>query len=490
VNGFVAAVGAALLAASPSAAALTFTARSEPQGVLAQVDSLPVSGTTLTTPVAADRPDLGLLFTHWSLTPASQAAACATGRCIDASGQALTRVRFTITADTVAIAHYVGATVDDDADGIADARELRYFGDLSRTGDDDGDGDGIALRDELARGLNPRLVDVALAGAPTRGSAAPLRLVTRDGLAFFHEHSIPAGIVAREQVTTLGSRVWTSVPPAHAGSLGFGWWLIEGEVQRDAAGLPLLRPSWVVTTETTATATYLDRAADSDADGIPDWLEYRWFGALDRGADDDPDGDGFTIADELARGMSPRLFERQLDGGLTSSPVAMLRLSLVPGWLLTIGSNPTGIVASSTGAREAGAAVTTPPAPLQFGSLHFVCWRRDGLPLRDVAGACIPGAIALTMPPADLDLSAGYLGLVVDSDGDGLPDWFEIAFAPSEAMAPTDDADGDGVSAIDEFHRGRSVLLADTLRPGGITASALGPKFGFRVFSNGFELRP
>ena len=43
----------------------------------------------------------------------------------------------------------------------------------------------------------------------------------------------------------------------------------------------------------TATATYLATAQDSDANGLPDWFERRYFGGLGQDRYGDPDGDGF-----------------------------------------------------------------------------------------------------------------------------------------------------------------------------------------------------
>jgi len=48
---------------------------------------------------------------------------------------------------------------------------------------------------------------------------------------------------------------------------------------------------------------------DADADGLPDWWEYKRFGDLSPVAADDPDGDGYANAEEFANGTSPTAFD-------------------------------------------------------------------------------------------------------------------------------------------------------------------------------------
>ena len=56
---------------------------------------------------------------------------------------------------------------------------------------------------------------------------------------------------------------------------------------------------------------------DSDNDGLPDWWELRFFGNLAQGANDDPDGDGFTNAVEYAHGTRPNVIEALEQGGVS-----------------------------------------------------------------------------------------------------------------------------------------------------------------------------
>jgi hypothetical protein len=476
-------------AALQPAGAATFSVRSEPPGVLPETMSFAPQGARVGTPVAVDmRTDLGLAFSHWSIDPPSQASACSSGRCIDVIGQALHQVEFAITADTQAVAHYLAAGLDTDSDGIADAVEYRYFGSVARDGDDDSDGDGVRLREEVGRGTNPLLIDVALPGAASQSPPSLLRLITRDGVVRFLEESIPLGIIDRERILPIGSFTTTADPPERVGRLRFAWWVFNGVTQRDVIAQPLVRVPVQIHTDSVATAVYLDGDVDGDGDGLPDWLELRWFGELSYGPDDDPDADGVPIGEEARHGLHPLLFDRRRLGGNTASASLAINLSRMPGWLFSVASTPAGIIERRETNVQAGTPVSTPNAPQSFGSLHFACWRSSGEAVRDVTGACIPGVLDLLMPSADVIMDAAYFGFAIDTDGDGLPDWFELAASAGGNIAEDDDVDGDGVKAIDEFRRGRSVTLADDHRSGGIATSPIGPKFSFVVFVDSFEL--
>jgi hypothetical protein len=58
----------------------------------------------------------------------------------------------------------------------------------------------------------------------------------------------------------------------------------------------------------------LSPIVDSDEDGLPDEWEFRYFGNLDQGPEDDPDGDGLSNADELEQGTDPNNPDTDGDG--------------------------------------------------------------------------------------------------------------------------------------------------------------------------------
>jgi len=88
-----------------------------------------------------------------------------------------------------------------------------------------------------------------------------------------------------------------------------------------------------------------------------------------------------------------------------------------------------------------------------------------GYPWADSAAPANDFALANTGQVKNLfGFDIPEVGAVVDSDGDGLPDEWELAFGlnPNDPGDAILDGDGDGLSAHDEFSAGSSPLLADT----------------------------
>ncbi|MCC6356789.1 MAG: VCBS repeat-containing protein, partial [Verrucomicrobiae bacterium] len=80
-------------------------------------------------------------------------------------------------------------------------------------------------------------------------------------------------------------------------------------------GVALPRVMLSMGTDVVAVARYF-AAGDADADGQQDWYEWYWFGGLDQSPASDPDGDGFTIAEEQSRGYNPTIRDEPSDGGI------------------------------------------------------------------------------------------------------------------------------------------------------------------------------
>ena len=131
----------------------------------------------------------------------------------------------------------------------------------------------------------------------------------QEQVALVHD-SDPAGAIA---ATTWHARhaVVSSLPAPESHfvdgtPLTFAGWKVDGvrwptnggPSRHQIDGIPMPAPR-------SATATYLDTALDSDANGLPDWFEWRYFGGLGQDRYDDPDGDGYENELEAADHTDP-----------------------------------------------------------------------------------------------------------------------------------------------------------------------------------------
>jgi len=69
------------------------------------------------------------------------------------------------------------------------------------------------------------------------------------------------------------------------------------------------------------------RIADADRDGLDDHWETNHFGALDRGPQDDPDGDGYENAREQVMGTDPMTVDVAFELDLSPFDENLARLS-------------------------------------------------------------------------------------------------------------------------------------------------------------------
>jgi hypothetical protein len=199
---------------------------------------------------------------------------------------------------------------------------------------------------------------------------------------------------------------------------------------------------------------------DSDADGLLDWWELKYFSNLSQTAEGDFDSDGVSNGAEYVSGTSP------IDETSTTYSISgtVAYTGLQTGAIVISANTQQGVWNSSTKTVVAGPgsfSITELPTLNEYwveayrdanGNGSNDAWEAVGYILSPltVTGDVTNLTILLSDP---------------DDDGDGLPDWWEMQIVDAAVtdnltsiydVTPDDDFDGDGVSNISEFMNGTS----------------------------------
>ncbi len=363
--------------------------------------------------------------------------------------------------------------LDSDGDGIPDSWMMQYFGhptglasDHSRA-QDDADGDGMSNLQEYLAGTNPldsqsSLKLRAQGMNPSTG---------RPQFAFTATAGVGYTLLFSDN---LGSGVWTKLrdfpdDPTTRTILVND----PGAANSPARFYRLVTPIQPSTN------------SDSDGDGIPDWWMLRYFGhstglASDHSrAQDDADGDGMSNLQEFLAGTDP------------FDPQSVLKLGVL------------GIDVATGRPRYAFTAVAGVGYSLLYSdSLTPPAWHK----LRDVPIDVTTRAILLDDPDS-VGVPMRFYRVVTpiqtfldpDSDGDGIPDsWMLQMFGHPTGLASDnsraqDDADGDGMTNLQEYRAGTDPLDPQSnlkLQFQGLDLATGRPQFSFTAMpSIGYTLQ-
>ena len=455
------AVAAGLLASVGTAWSQTafFYQSSDPVGIVDQAQVYTIGDTVDS--LAAPLTDGSLRFAEWQLNGSPMR---------DATGAAPHQFDFNLSGESSAVARYLEASLDADADGLPDWWELRHVGSLDLSGSDDPDADTLNLSTEYQLGYLPHVVD-----APRHGgisSVASAELVFYDPTASYKIvfESSQAGVF--EDVVTVvlpGEAVVSPSYPLQQDGYRFTGWIMDGTRLTDPTGRALFDLAVVPTESTTIQAAYIAETLDADSDGLPDWWELQLLGDLAAGADADPDSDGFTLLEEYKLGYQPMVIDTIAGGGLSHVGSALLAYSdPIQSIRIDFSSDPEGLITTQTTSLILGDAVATPDAPLAVNDYRFVGWYLDGTRQTDGAGRAL---FDLSLLPTG---SAGYVARYVDqaedSDADNLPDWWELHYLGALTFSGTDDPDADGLNLTQEYQADYSPLVADQPLHGGLSS--------------------
>jgi len=330
--------------------------------------------------------------------------------------------------------------IDTDQDGMVDAWELAHS--LNTTSNDaalDPDGDGAANLVEYNRGTDPQVPD----GLSTFALSPVFLLQMRTIMADTDGDGMPD---AWETANSLN----ISVNDAALDPDGDG----ISNLQEYNGGWNPQASEIRLTMSQTSPAFSLDSGGpqysltlDTDGDGMPDWWEVHY--ALNRLVDDsadDPDGDTWSNLYEYQHGTNPRL--NDMSGTQYSLSLRFL-------------FDTVGRPADSDGDGM-------PDYWEDAHSLNRTLDDADADPDGD-GRSNLDEYNAGTNPQVDdwrgprtvssgqflLDTGGIWGGYALDSDGDGMPDWWEdIHSLNLHLNDAADDPDGDGISNIQEYNAG------------------------------------
>jgi hypothetical protein len=276
--------------------------------------------------------------------------------------------------------------------------------------------------------------------------------------------SAPLPAIDADAWLETGQRIHSLTAPAADNGYRFTHWSngsYPAEAYRDAWGRAENPINFVLLEDSTATAHYLPENLDNDADGVPDWFELEYYGDLDEVASSDSDGDGASLAAEYAAGSHPLYADSASAGGLfwADSPLVVANLAGYASY--TIRSTPPGAVDifeyAAPGTQVTTSDFSTDPS--------FGYWKLKAERQADPWGVAY-SQLRFIMGTENREALAYFF--TGDSDADGVEDAWEQYYFGSLEQAATDDADGDGLSLLEEFSGDTHPRYADSASEGGI----------------------
>lgn len=179
-----------------------------------------------------------------------------------------------------------------------------------------------------------------------------------------------------------------------------------------------------------------------------------------------------------------------LQGGLLCSVICRIRLSGIFSAIcfLVFGStdisavtvnhlqdsidDATGVsiaAVSSNQWLESGSSYPTLSAPASYSTFRFTHWTNSSYPAtvyRDAWGRSLnPISFVLL---ENTTCTAHYLPETRETDGDGIPDWYEIEYFGNLSQGATSNIDGDGLTLLQEYQSGTHPLYGNSQQAGGV----------------------
>ena len=303
-----------------------------------------------------------------------------------------------------------------------------------------------------------RLALWALLGAAQVGAAATVSVVQR---------SIPAGIVGQTNLVATPANFTTVSAPMLSTSYRFTHWTINGTRTNDFTGRALNPARGDVYEAIDAVANYMVATNDTDTDGVPDWFEIHFCGDLAQTAGADADNDGWTLAQEYQWDLHPGLSNSFLSGGVSmrNSEATLVNLAQHYDW--TISCEPAGLIPTQSGLAPTGTVIVTESLGPEISGYAFGQWTLNGVRQADESGMALSRLSFAVV--TNIAAVAQYYPASQDTDGDGLPDWWEYRFFGDFDHLADADPDGDGLTLAEEYRRDCNPVMSNSFVSGGVS---------------------
>ena len=392
--------------------------RSEPEGVLFETETRNVAP--------------GTMITTQSYNPSSSQFAywVQDGMCQrDMFGRALDQICFEMPTNDVEV---VAVAIENEEE----RHGVYWYGNKENGWQSDTDGDGMTLREEVVRGLNPHFADGWVKGLKT-DSLTPkfFKLIMR---------SQPEGALFASVTNEIAPEVVISTEAYSPDDSIFTHWTINGVSQRDMFGRALDKIRFKMPTNDVEVVAFT--AEDEEVR-----QSVYWHGDAENGWSSDVDGDGLSLREELLRGLNP-LFADCYVGGVK-------RVSQAPEfYTLVLRSEPEGaLFATVTNEVAPGLKVSTPSYSVD--SSVFAHWLVNGVSQRDAFGRA-HDFVELLMPPNDVEIVA----VAIDDDEKRQA----VYWHGSDVLGWDSDVDGDELSLRMEVQGGTNPIFFDDYTTRGV----------------------
>ena len=431
--------------------------RSEPAGIFSTSTQYFDSNSSVTTQTIPERGS-GYVFTHWEVN--------GTRRMTDHNVSVM-QVTFNLLENTNAVAFYTLENEDSDLDLIPDWYEMRMNQNLHANALSNDDNDSLTLEEEVKFNLSSRIKDhIQEGGISIRRSVKTF--VNLGGARKLSLSSDPPGLLTTEVTYPEVNSTFTSsnLSGLQSGYV-FSHWEVNGVRQQDAIGMGLSKITETMSEDKQIVAKYYQQTVDSDMDGLPDWVEWREFGNLNKNSNSNTDNDDFTISEERKFGLSDLVSDSIIEGGISIRRSQKVLLNLGGGSQLTLSSNPPGILPTQNTLHDINSTYTSTNLNGAQSGFVFSHWEINGVRKSDSLGSGLTKVVEKL--DSDKTIQAIYIKDDLDSDQDGILDWFEWHKFGSLNNQSSNDADADGFTLFEETKFGTNPLIPDTIQEGGIS---------------------